>query len=492
MATHTLSKSTYIRGLQCHKSLYLYKNRYFLRDRLSAEQLAKFKRGTDVGVLARELFPGGVDLSPGAPSRYEIAIKQTQEHVLSGTPVIYEASFRAHQVLILLDILVRDGDQWIACEVKSSRQLSATYYEDAALQYWVMRESGLDIKEFRLIHVNPDYVLQDGLELESYFKSVSVLEEVEARYDAITSEVARQIAVTRLSHSPAIPIGKKCFQPYACDFIGHCWKNIPSSRTMDLSDVPEERRLDWIEQGWHTPADIPLFFLETREQQIQHRCHISGNDFIDKEMLTDILQQAGDHAILFSMMSAIPAVPLQTGTRPYEPLPYAYALLDPSSGAMIDSVAEAPTLDLWSAWFRSLMTTIPAYGKMLVFDKPRMLRSLAALKTRIPESARLYDHIASEATDLMTIFTTKAYYPANLKGDYSLSGIMQALGLSFEKEWQDYLREPALLGAAYLDVQARDDKERIAFSGKLQAFQNYYLLAVQQVYQRLQQAAQSL
>ena len=30
----------------------------YLRDKLSIEQRAKFQRGTDVGVLAHEVFPG--------------------------------------------------------------------------------------------------------------------------------------------------------------------------------------------------------------------------------------------------------------------------------------------------------------------------------------------------------------------------------------------------------------------------------------------------
>ncbi|HSV76477.1 MAG TPA: hypothetical protein VLH37_05540 [Bacteroidales bacterium] len=59
-----LSKSTFVRGLQCEKSLYLHKQRPFLRDALSPEQLAKFSRGTDVGLYARSLFPGGVNAAP--------------------------------------------------------------------------------------------------------------------------------------------------------------------------------------------------------------------------------------------------------------------------------------------------------------------------------------------------------------------------------------------------------------------------------------------
>ena len=62
MARTLLSKSTFIRSLQCLKSLYLYKRAYHLQDTISAEQQAIFDRGHSVGRLAQNLFPGGVDV----------------------------------------------------------------------------------------------------------------------------------------------------------------------------------------------------------------------------------------------------------------------------------------------------------------------------------------------------------------------------------------------------------------------------------------------
>ena len=56
MKKATLSKSTFLRGLQCHKSLYLYKNFYKLRDEISSSQQAIFNQGTNVGILAQELL----------------------------------------------------------------------------------------------------------------------------------------------------------------------------------------------------------------------------------------------------------------------------------------------------------------------------------------------------------------------------------------------------------------------------------------------------
>ena len=94
MERHTLSKSTFIRGVQCLKSLYLYKKRYFLRDPLSKEQQAVFSRGTNIGILARQLFPGGKDATPASPFLYARSVALTAEWIARGEQVIYEAAFQ--------------------------------------------------------------------------------------------------------------------------------------------------------------------------------------------------------------------------------------------------------------------------------------------------------------------------------------------------------------------------------------------------------------
>lgn len=55
-----LSKSQFIRGLQCHKSLYLHRHHPELRDEVSSAQQELFQSGQNVGEFARELFPEGV------------------------------------------------------------------------------------------------------------------------------------------------------------------------------------------------------------------------------------------------------------------------------------------------------------------------------------------------------------------------------------------------------------------------------------------------
>ena len=57
-----LSKSQYMRGLQCPKALWLFKNRKELAAEPDQRRLNLFATGHRVGDLAKQLFPGGVEI----------------------------------------------------------------------------------------------------------------------------------------------------------------------------------------------------------------------------------------------------------------------------------------------------------------------------------------------------------------------------------------------------------------------------------------------
>ena len=71
MEKHVLSKSTFIRGCQCEKSLYLNKYHPELRQEISEQLQAVFDRGHKIGELAQQLFPGGVNAKPSTPFLYQ-------------------------------------------------------------------------------------------------------------------------------------------------------------------------------------------------------------------------------------------------------------------------------------------------------------------------------------------------------------------------------------------------------------------------------------
>lgn len=231
-ASYVLSKSTYIRGLQCIKSLYLNKHRSFLRDPLSEEQKEKFKRGHSIGIVAQELFPNGITL--GRPSKK--AQEQTLKLIAEETPVIYEACFIYNEVIVALDILVRNNDKWDAYEVKSSTALSTTYYNDAALQHYIISNSGIDIGKFYLVYRDEEYEMVDNtVELEAFIKE-DVTDYCKSNIDFIEQNINRFKDVLLLPNSPKIEPDVQCLTPYPCDFIGFCWKNLSEERKNEILD----------------------------------------------------------------------------------------------------------------------------------------------------------------------------------------------------------------------------------------------------------------
>ena len=57
-----LSKSLIIKGLQCPKALWLAKNPPDFDFPPRPDLQTKFQFGTDVGILAQQLFPGGIEV----------------------------------------------------------------------------------------------------------------------------------------------------------------------------------------------------------------------------------------------------------------------------------------------------------------------------------------------------------------------------------------------------------------------------------------------
>ena len=222
---HILSKSTYIKGEQCPKALYMYKKHPYLRDKLSLEKRAKFKRGTDVGILARTYFPGGVNMTPTTPSLFGKMFEKTMQNLNDpNVNVMYEAIFIHNDTLIMLDILVRDGDKWRAIEVKSSMSLNETYYHDASLQYYVLKGCNVPISDIELMYINSDYERNGDIDIKQLFVFKSVKDFAENELENIDKKVNELKDVVNLSNAPKM-VPRTGIEPVTRGFSVHCSTN---------------------------------------------------------------------------------------------------------------------------------------------------------------------------------------------------------------------------------------------------------------------------
>ena len=325
---HILSKSTYIKGLQCEKALYMQKKHPYLRDKLSIEQRAKFQRGTDVGVLAHDVFPDGIDMSPNSPSQFPKKVQETLANLSNpNVKVMYEAVFQYNDTLIMLDILVRDGDKWLAVEVKSSLRLSDTYYNDAALQYYVLRGCGVPLSDFKLMYLNGDYVKDGPIDVKQLFKMESVMEYVIEREVFVAENVERLKKVVALPHSPLVDIGTQCHNPYPCDFQGHCWKHIPKNSFLFTTAMDDEALFQNYFNGVNTNAKMLQQVESNSEEAHQIEALETNSYYIDYKTLYSLAPQPKPKSVAYlNLLLHRPAVPELDGTKPYEEIILAFAL----------------------------------------------------------------------------------------------------------------------------------------------------------------------
>jgi hypothetical protein len=218
----TLSKTAFIRSLQCLKSLYLYKNYYMYRDKPSPQLLARLRAGIKFGKLAWKLFPKGIDVHPFSFSSLGVitAAKLTQEYLSAKNITLFEASTVYHQAINILDILEKRAGKVYAYEVKSSVLISETYILDAAFQYYVMKGAGYEPKQFSIIHLNEGYDASSR-EIES-LNITDVTEKLVTLQDYIEENISKAFDAFTDDTLLQIQQGEQCNNPYPCDFSGYC------------------------------------------------------------------------------------------------------------------------------------------------------------------------------------------------------------------------------------------------------------------------------
>jgi hypothetical protein len=318
MTIPRLSKSKYLAGLQCHKRLYLEVHSPELASEIDEGTQARFDAGTEVGVLARGCYPGGV-LVDAEHFKVAQGVKRTAELLADPrVPAIYEAFVQFDNVLVRADILERaPRNRWRLIEVKSTSQVKEEHLDDLAIQSYVLTGAGLRLNANLLMHINTDYLYPGGdLDLGQLFISQDVTCEVAALQPEIPGRLAEMRRVLAASTPPRIEPDDHCQDPYECPFWAHCTEAKPWRWVFYL---PGSRRAfqELTALGVQTIDEIPPGFPLT---EIQRR--VKDNLQWIGPGLGAALETAKYpvHHLDFETLGS--AIPLYPNTRPYQPIPF--------------------------------------------------------------------------------------------------------------------------------------------------------------------------
>jgi hypothetical protein len=419
-----ISKTAYLKFEQCEKAFFLYKNHYYLRDKPSVDKQITFQRGHDVGALAQQLFPGGVNVVEHDQNK-ERAMTLTAELIAKKTPVIYEATFVYQQVLVMVDILVLTNEGYEMYEVKSSVKISETYIKDACLQYHVVKNHLHLLKDVFIVTLNDSYVLKDQLDLKQLFRRRSVLKDALKNENYFKEQLKRATVILDQGVIPNIVIGKQCFSPYECDFLNTCWKDKKTEDSIfELGKVSKEQLFDWYNQGVKRIQDIPVTEQLKNDLRIQVNAVINKETHLSKEGIVSVLKNLKEPFAAIDMEIWGQAVPELKGTKPFQKIPFLFTLHG-------DSISENHYFeyerDDRRLFAEALIASTNQFMSLLVYDKSMELLIIAELCALFPELEKKLRVVSSKFVDIAEIIQKNYYHHFLLRGNFSLKTVSKVV-----------------------------------------------------------------
>jgi hypothetical protein len=452
-----LSKSRYIRGLQCQKSLHLYTYHPELRDEISEDQQAVFDTGTDVGILARSLFPGGEEIPYDGLSLSE-QIEATAYEISKGTPILYEAAFNANGIFIKADIMRKGDDGWELYEVKSAASMKDLYYQDVGVQCHVLKAAGLPISKACVVFINNQYVRNGDLDIPALFNVQDVTEEVQAKEIEVEQTVLTLKKMLR-GPCPEIDVGSHCNDPYPCDFIGHCWADIPEDSVLYLKGKGAYKLYS---QGFKLIQDVPLTVLSDA-QQMQVLGTLEKRDFINSDNIRSFLQTLHYPLCFLDFETIMSAIPPFDGVRPYQQIPFQFSLhvqAQEGAEAIHYEFLADPSEDYREKLLQYLLSLIPEDACILAYNMSFEIMCLNALASWFPQYQARIETIIGQFRDLMAPFKNKDLYLHQMSGSYSLKTVLPALIPEMSYENLE-IQEGGMASTYFLKLtQTQDEKER--------------------------------
>ncbi len=227
-----ISKTDFVRGLQCEKMLWLDSHRPELKI-IPPEVQARLDAGNAFGDAAMGLFGPFVETTvKKADGRLDYAamLERTRALLVSGENVICEAAFSWYGNYCAADILKKDGAGYALYEVKNAASVRREFLIDLGFQRLILRKCGVKVTNCFLVLADgengedAEQVCVERLEKDGVAYKIA---EVTKQARIFEREAERRIfelgkIKKKDAFSPQIEVGEHCEKPYRCWYFEHC------------------------------------------------------------------------------------------------------------------------------------------------------------------------------------------------------------------------------------------------------------------------------
>lgn len=419
-----LTKTRYVDTISCSLKLWLYKNMSHKAVKPSLSDQINMKQGTQVGILATEMFDGVLisDINKA------MAAKKTMKLLMTGAKYIFEATFIFNENLVQVDILELNEDgTYNLMEVKSSNSVKKNHYIDVAFQKWVLEQSGLTIKKCYLMHLNKDYVRGNKLELPEFFKKEDITEDLTVHYGEVPANVEENIAILKLKTAPKCDVGTQCKYPHKCPFYDHCHEDINKDSVQKLSRLSAKKRSFLTENNIKYTKDIPATMELTFRQNIQRIAASNENKIIvNAENINHFLSKLVYPLYHLDFEATNKAIPPFKGARPNQFFVYQYSIdREEEKGKVkhfdyLHLKHTNPNREI----AKRLVNTLGETGSIIVWNQSFESSRIREMAFQIPELKEKLLALVDRMVDLEIIFKSTWLYHHDMQGSSSIKYVL--------------------------------------------------------------------
>jgi hypothetical protein len=257
---------------------------------------------------------------------------------------------------------------------------------------------------------------------------------------------------------PYKELGKHCYTPYPCDYLGYCWGATKDAEIFSLAGSGKASQIELFEKGYRNFKDIPKTEKLTDAQKIQ----ITGKPILRKKQLEAFLNKM-EYPLWFLDFETVQyAIPKYTGVKPYQQIPFQFSLhrMEENGDIIHTEFLAEPGLDPRQTFAEALFEQMGEKGSVVVYNATFEKMVIGAIRNWFPQYEKQGESIVSRMVDLMKPFQQKDYYLPEMKGSHSIKAVLPALcpELSYERL---SINNGYLATMAYNELQTSSDMFKI-------------------------------
>ncbi|MEX0934995.1 MAG: DUF2779 domain-containing protein, partial [Candidatus Paceibacterota bacterium] len=451
-----LSKSEYMMYLKHPAWLWLKKHDKEKLPEPDANLQAIFDAGIEFEKYANKRFKDGVTVGFDSYNEYLSMPQRTAEAIESGADIIFQGRFVAGKLTCISDVIERvDGDTFNLYEVKSSTKVKKEHYPDLAFQTIVLESAGLNLREIKVIHVDNTYVRDGEIDPIELSAVEDVTEKVRDLIEETKYNIKKAVKVVNRSDMPD-PSPRHADPSFFSDWMD-IYKNVRDIDPYSIYHLasPGKRRIGELEDmGIERIHEIPDTYDNlTERQQTQITATKKGGRTVCNEEIQEFLGELTFPLYFLDYETAMSAVPLYDGTRPYQQVPFQYSLhiLDSPEGEIVHKEYLHDNADIpVPALLKHLQEDMGPDGSVIVWYEPFEKSRNKEMAEMYPEYKNFLENVNDRVVDLMIPFKQGWLADKDFFGSASIKYVLPVLvpsisykalniqeGASAQRMWMD-------------------------------------------------------